>query len=156
MSRAQLKTDMTRAGRSNAGVLWCGLALCIGDAWFPHRDWTDFGAVVLTWWADAVSALLGDHVQEVEVKFMEGPYSVELGAGATRSVWSVRWVERGLRRSILLEAVVDARELAQSVCVSADEVLALARTQNWLSGDTAALELSLGALKIGMLRAFPR
>ncbi len=106
--------------RTAAGVVYGNLSLKVGESSFPHPDWTDFVVVVLTWWCHAVLQLLSEDRGLVEVRFMDGPFLVEIGI-AELDTWHMSLVEAGLKRRVRDEAEVERGPLIHSVLDVATE-----------------------------------
>jgi hypothetical protein len=71
--------------------------------YYPAKDWTDFGCIIIGWWVSGVIKLQRGSSQE-EFTFMDGPYSiaarfnrvseeVELRPEGTEVVWMVKITE---------------------------------------------------------------
>lgn len=146
MNRAVLSLDTRRSGRSQAGVVWTGVCLRLGDLDFPDAQWTDFAVVVLDAWVRALAALLRGTESRQEIMFMEGPFSVELEA-ATNRTWQLTCLERGSRQRSRARTLVDSLSLSESAIQTSGELLELCRAKDWWSADAAALESSLLELR---------
>lgn len=125
-------------GRSAAGLVYAELCLHLGEVQFPEPRWTDFVVVVLTWWCEALRRLLAGEREPIEVRFMEGPYLVEIGPTDHGLVHLVL-VEARLKRIIRCEADVDARAFIRSVLSATDRTIAECRTRGWWSDDADKL-----------------
>jgi hypothetical protein len=146
MKTIALKIDAKYAGRSQAGLVWARLYLDFGDRAFPDPQWTDFVVVVLTWWVNALTALLRGTSQRQEVMFMEGPFTVVIDVTAS-GAWRLTCVERGLRRVTREQGAIEPKELLSSAASCADMALALCQANGWWSSDAEALESGLRELK---------
>ncbi len=146
MTQATMNLSGNRFGKSAAGLVYAGLCLQVDDFQFPDPQWTDFVVVVLAWWCGALSRLLGGERGPIEVRFMEGPFLVELGPVDQELVHLVL-VEAGLKRRICLDAEVDARPLIRSVLSATEKTLAECRSRNWWSDDADKLSAASNALR---------
>lgn len=146
MNDAVLELDAAKAGVSRAGVVYAGLRLRLNDVLFPHAEWTDFAVVVLTWWVRAALRLLEPAPTRVEVRFMEGPFLVELQA-QTRSTWRLKLVETARSSAPGVEATVAALPLLRSIVRTSEDALALCRSRGWWSSDAESLDHALSSLK---------
>lgn len=151
MDKVALVVQRSRAGRTHAGLVWTGICLRLGRVYFPAREWTDFSVVVLAWWAQALAKLVGGTAERQEIRFMEGPFSVEIRTtGPDR--WRVTCIEKALRSVVRVEADVDPTGLVGSVLRSGEELLELCRAEDWWSSDTVALEADIETLKSSLAR----
>lgn len=146
MDQAVLELDLAKAGASKAGLVFAGLRLRMNNLRFPHEDWTDFIIVVLDWWVAAALRLLRKEAATVEVRFMEGPYLVEIQAQTDR-VWKIRLVEAGSRTYVQSEATIEALPLIRSILSASDDALALCRKRCFWSSDAESLDRALSLLK---------
>jgi hypothetical protein len=138
MTQAMMNLSGRRFGRSAAGLVYAELSLQVGELQLPDSRWTDFVVVVLTWWREALHRLLAGEREPIEVRFMEGPYLVDIGPIDQDRVHLVL-VEAQLKRKICREAEVDARALIRSVLSAADKTLAECRMRGWWSDDADKL-----------------
>ena len=79
MPDMELKISLESLEQLAQGRIYGGLHLQLGDAKFPSDDWTDFVAVVLSFWCDGLAKTFAEPDQPVDVRFMEGPFVVRLG-----------------------------------------------------------------------------
>jgi len=49
-----------------------------GEDTFPGLGWDDFAVVILGWWAGALCRIIGRESKTELVRFMDGPYAVEV------------------------------------------------------------------------------
>jgi hypothetical protein len=146
MEQAHLQIDADRCGRSSAGLVFAGLSLRLSGIVFPDKGWTDFIIVVLSWWADALVQLLRGDAETVELRFMEGPFLVELQQAAP-GTWRLQLVEAGVKRRVRHTATVPIAPLVQSVMVVSNRALDLCREHGWWSSDADVLAATLATLR---------
>lgn len=146
MDKAVLELDLAKAGASRAGVVYAGLRLRLNDVLFPHAEWTDFVVVVLDWWASAALRLLSHAPTTVEIRFMEGPFLVEVQAQID-GAWRLKLVETKCPSVVIAEGIVDALPLIRSIWSTSDDALALCRQRGWWSSDAESLDRALSLLK---------
>src|SRR5260370_34482321 len=140
MSPMYLTLDNTKAGRTAAGLVYAGLSLQISGLSFPRPDWVDFTAVVLSWWAEAATRLADRETAREELRFMEGPYYVELNR-VEAGVWPAGCFERAAGGPTLVhEGHVEAAVFVKSLLAAADATLLLCRDRKWWSKDADALQ----------------
>lgn len=145
MQKAQIQLDVRTVGRSSAGLVFAGLHLCVNGSAFPHEKWTDFVVVVLAWWAEAALRLLQGEAGPVIVRFMEGPYWVEIETAVSGS-WRLRLVESGGRAHVLREVVVECAPLIDSVLEACRSSLDVTRERGWWTQDADALNVAMQRL----------
>lgn len=149
---AHIQVDTRTAGRSASGLVHAGLRLQVDGTFFPDERWTDFAVVVLSWWADAGLRLLAGDEGTALVRFMEGPFVVELEAMSAQA-WQVRLIEDGQRRRVVQEAMVAATPLLDSVLEAGSQVLDLCRERGWWSPDAEALRGAILRLQRELVRS---
>lgn len=95
----------SRPGGNVTGVIY--LDLDSGE--FPERGWSDFPVIILSWWTETLLQLETER-NEVQWRFMDGPYSANLTAiESDGSASAIDYEE--LRKSLL-----DAAERAAAHC----------------------------------------
>jgi hypothetical protein len=146
MTQASMNLSGGRFGRTATGWVYAELYLQVGELQFPDPRWTDFVVLVLTAWCEALHRLLVGEREPIEVRFMEGPYLVEIAPFDQDRVHLVL-VEAGLKRKICDEAEVDARPLIRSVLSAADKTLKECRARDWWSDDADKLLAASIALR---------
>jgi hypothetical protein len=145
MTRASLNLSGGGFGRTATGLVYAELYLQVGELQFPDSRWTDFVVVVLSWWCEALHRLLAGVREPIDVRFMEGPYLVEIGPLDQGRVHLVLVEDR--KREICCEAEVDARVLVRSVVSATDKTLKECRTRDCWSDDTGKLLAASIALR---------
>lgn len=105
----------------------------------------DFVVVVLGWWTEALLQLLTRRSDEVEIRFMEGPYLVRVSRASPERV-RLECVEAGLRSRVVHVGFADAGELVDSLLRASRETLDVCAGRGWSSADVEALRSSLAAL----------
>ena len=151
MTQATIVLANDGFGRSDAGLVYCGLFIQLDELQFPDARWTDFAVVVLAWWCRALSRLLAGERSAIEVRFMEGPYFVEVGPTSGHFI-HLELIESGLNRRVLRRAEVPYDALVDSLLLAAARVLAECKARDWRDGDTDELADAMGALKQERLR----
>ena len=126
-------------GRSKSGVVHGPIYLLVDDLSFPDSRWTDFVVVILGWWCRALSRIVDGDGGPIEVRFMEGPYLVELGP-LDSGLLHLALVEAGTKRRYLRQAEVEIVPLIRSILSAADQLLAQCKARGWWSTDEDNLE----------------
>ena len=111
-----------------------GSGSVVGNLWFefdasafPEPGWGDFPLVVLGWWCNEISSALLTNTREVELDFMDGPFSVAVHLSDDKMILAPRAEGRGQTThdaSYACEAAVMVRELlaaARTVLVFCQE-----------------------------------
>lgn len=115
------------------GLLW----LQIGATAYPDDNWSDFVVIVLGWWLQQVNSLLGG-ARTIVLRFMEGPYAVELTEIGYESA-SVRLRDSsGSARPF--DAALDSYDLARQILAAASAIHHACQVRGWHSDDLATLE----------------
>lgn len=151
MIETHLRLDTASIHRSNAGLVICGVWLVVGTAEFPSAGWNDFAVVMLSSWASQIARLLSGEAMKTEIRFMEGPFLVELERTGTS--WSLRLVESGIARHMKGAFSIPIVPLAQSVMEAANSLLAVCRKREWWSAETDALDAAGARLSAELTRA---
>jgi hypothetical protein len=146
MKQATINLAEGGFGRSAAGLVYAELSLHVDDLQFPDSQWTDFVVVVLMWWCSGLSRLLDGESEPIAVRFMEGPYLVELGPINDERLHLVL-VEDGLKRRIWEETDADARTLIRSVLSAAERTLTKCKDHGWWSDDATNLSAATNDLR---------
>lgn len=131
-----------RPGSPLAGEIWVD-ADGVG---FPEAKWRDLIVpLLLAWSRTALKVKRG--AKSGRVLFMEGPFEVEV-APFPGELWRVRFLERGLKKRIVLrELLTRSESLLQSLLAASQEALAVARAAKSWSKDEEALATSLADLE---------
>jgi len=131
---ARIEVDVETLARSGAGLVYGKLVLRIDGVEFPHPAWTDFAVVVLGWWCDAAVQLFQGDPGPIDVRFMEGPFLVELQS-APRHCWHLVLIEDDVSRRIRYSADVDAASLGRSLLFASERILEVCQIRGWWSPD---------------------
>lgn len=105
------------------------ICLADGEAFFPDRGWFDFPVVILRWWLEALARLSSGASGREELRFMDGPFRVEIEGGADAA--SYRLIgPAGAREGVLLLAPFFAQARAAGL-----RVVDACDTRGWQSTD---------------------
>lgn len=146
MQLARIVMGSDVLSRSAAGGVYGNLSLQLNGLNFPEAQWTDFVVVVLCWWCRAAFQLLQGQTESAELRFMEGPFLVELRV-STPDTWHISLVEAGLTRRIRDSAEVKANPLVQSIVEASERAIAACRRQGWSSSDIDDLGSAVATLR---------
>src|SRR5262245_40886536 len=131
----QVEVEEDQAGRSGAGAVFAGVLLRVNVGAFPAERWTDFAIVILASLADlSVRLLRGDATGGV-VRFMEGPYVVEVAATSSDG-WRVALIEDRAQRIVRHDGLFEREPFLQSLLAAGDRMLAVCQEQGWRSSDS--------------------
>ena len=145
MIEATISVSNDGFGRSAAGLVYSGLYVQVGEQTFPNARWTDFVVIVLAWWCRALARLLAGETGPIEVRFMEGPYLVEIGPTSDGAV-HLRLLEAGLKGRVQYQADVSSDPLIDSVLSASERTLAQCEERGWWSSDADELTDAMKAL----------
>jgi hypothetical protein len=152
MIEPRLILDTKVTGRSGAGLVYTGLSLRGNGFAFPDPEWVDFAVVVLSWWTKATVNLLAERTKREEVRFMEGPYLIEVTV-ATRAKWQLRCIEAGeSRRTCEYETMVEIGAFVAALLEAACAALHLCRERGWWTHDADILESGIAEIREEMRR----
>lgn len=119
------------------GPIWCE-----SDAVaFPGPNWHDFPVVVLRSWLEAAVLLADGGGRSATIRFMDGPYKVQLFK--TESEW---WqaelvAERDGRANVTHQFEFPPASLVRSLIVCTDDLLQECTVRSWESVDIDAVRL---------------
>lgn len=123
--------EMTSRGNIT-GQIWVVLD---GES-FPEDGWSDFPVVVLTWWIQALDRLSGNFEKIAELRFMDGPFSIRLGAHPAGDV-EADFLSRS--HSVRPSIKVELRALDMSIRSCAHLVLETCGLKDWHTDDVENL-----------------
>lgn len=148
--------DLSDAKPVTTGAVYGRCCLRVSqELYFPHRDWTDFVVVVLDWWAAAVARVLLRGSEIVEVRFMEGPYAVEISTSADLRNINFACMQTA-PPSVVAQGATPAGAFAETLLDSIDQVLAVCQENDLSARDADHLRATSDVLRsaISRWRAF--
>lgn len=151
MTEARLILDHADLSRSESGHVHGQLFVQLGELQFPDAHWDDFIIVVLGWWCRACCQLLTGDEKSLEVPFMDGPYSVQLGPIGGQSI-NMELIESRSSRSVQCQAKVSVDVLIDSVISAAERAVLDCQARGWSSRDGDELEDALKFLQRARLK----
>jgi hypothetical protein len=146
MEQATVEVEDEELGRSAAGTVWGNIRLQIGEIGFPHMEWSDFVVAILDAWCRAALRLLQGEKGTAAVRFMEGPYLVELRSSAPGS-WHVSLVDDVSRRRVRHSADIEIATLVHSILDASDLVMAACQKKGWWYRETDHLSAASAELR---------
>ncbi len=81
---------------------------------FPDVGWSDFVVVISGWWIEALERFQRGRLQQVELRFMDGPYWIEVVRGDGGTV-ALRCVEDRRGMGVVHEERMGLAELIREV-----------------------------------------
>ncbi|MBM7130655.1 hypothetical protein [Dyella mobilis] len=123
---------------SGSGAISGNIYFDFGIFQFPERAWSDTAVVIVEWWLTALNGLVMGRTDEVELRFMDGPFwlSVQRASGDECQVRC----EDGLREQIQFQCRTSALELLRSTFGVATRLLQVCYQRQWSSADVETLE----------------
>ena len=146
MKNATINLGRNEFGQTEGGLVYGGLHVQIEDVRFPDARWTDFVVVVLAWWCRALARVLEGEKGPVKVRFMEGPYLVNVGPMAEDSI-RLELVEAGLKPYIRYDGDVSSSHLIESLLSAAVSTLSECKAHSWWSSDADELAEAMSTLR---------
>lgn len=113
----------------------------MAEAKFPSAEWTDFVAVVLSFWCDALAKVFAEPDQAAEVRFMEGPFIVRLGP-ITSSTILVSVIDNGSSSAVLDSTEAVLEPLMRNALTVTRTVIDACRSRRFSSTDIEQLAAS--------------
>jgi hypothetical protein len=134
---------------TNSGLITGRIFFDMGGVIFPSEDWDDFIVVLLGWWISSILQLVEGHVDETELRFMDGPYVVQ-AERESEGVLCLQCVARGSPVCDGIQVRGDTL-LAEIISVSA-KILKACEAKGWRSEDIEKLErdLTLARSSLGL------
>ena len=106
---------------------------------FPAGSWSDFPLVVLSWWLDS---LLSQGTGTKVLRFMEGPYYIEVSGPTLFGAANVRLVDKQNPQNGQ-ELALNYGEFGAEVRTAAEHAAAECERRGWKTADLTALRKSL-------------
>jgi hypothetical protein len=135
---ARVVLDVTNVERASSGSVLAGIWLRIDGRDFPDTGWEDFAVSVLTWWVGASLRLLTGKPGPAELRFLDGPYLVELERSVD-DAWRLKLVQDRSSGKVTQTAIIDPKPLLLSMVAAADSMLAICRARGWENHESTAL-----------------
>lgn len=146
ISTARLLLDVTHVERASSGSVLAGIWLHLDGTDFPGTGWEDFVVSVLSWWVGASLRILRGEPGPAELRFLDGPYFVEVEPSAGGS-WRLELVRDRSSGMVTQTAIVDPTPLLESMVVAADTMLAICRARGWENHESISLASSVSDLR---------
>jgi hypothetical protein len=123
---------LTRSGHGSiCGQVWCES----GTLAFPGPHWNDFPIVVVSWWLEAIVALVDGRKRNADVNFMDGPYMVHVFV-KRRESWQAEWVERrAAGTNVIHQFDFTPDPFIRSLIACSDDLLQECSAKGWESND---------------------
>lgn len=140
-TRLVIALDTLRFGA--LGQATAGLWLETEDSQFPAPEWDESIVIALGWWSAALLSLTKDPSRTERVRFMEGPYAVELSRPAPGEL-HLRMIAHGRE---VAAGVANFRRFVADLTPPSRRLLHECRTRDRWSPAAEALSLSLEELR---------
>lgn len=115
---------------------------------FPDWAWNDFVLIVVGWWVHTVLQLGSDSCTEVELMFMDGPFTVRLHRhGDDQLLVEMCERSRDGRHRIAQTTIVSLTGLARDIAQAARVVLEFCSGHSVSGRDVEKLEHGLAAIE---------
>ncbi|WP_437656917.1 hypothetical protein [Sorangium sp. So ce1182] len=115
---------------------------------FPEARWSDFSAVILSWWCQATIRLIEGASRE-EFLFMDGSFCFDISQN--KGAWYVRCFDDiSPTSSPITQGSFDRRTFVESLLAAANSVVRACAERSWMSKDVASLSLSLDNLRVAV------
>jgi hypothetical protein len=137
-----LRCELGTLRQSTRGSITGNLEARIGPFVFPGPGWSDFVAIVLGWWLEALHTLESGQ-QSVELRFMDGPYLMRIGKESPL-LYVLTCVEDRPGRTVVCQCRVDPAQVLSEIVRTASDVLAACAAKNWAAPALRSLESRLG------------
>ena len=111
---------------------------------FPDEQWSDFPAVILTWWIEGITELVTGRRTYFECLFMDGPFAFELHGSGYDSC-RISWHGKDLDHPI---DVVSSRTLLESAVAAGRLVVQECHARGWGDADLERLESAIARSSI--------
>jgi hypothetical protein len=124
----------------------------LGTFQFPEREWNDAAVVIVGWWLAALGDFVTGSSSEIELRFMEGPYSLSIRRGAGDEC-QIQCIEKIIVQE-KFQCRGSALDLLRSTLKVATRVQRVCSRNGWQSVDIEALDGLVNAARkvVGVVR----
>lgn len=145
MDRLALVVDANSIQRNRNDNVTGGIHLQIGETHFPSATWQDFPVIIVAWWAQALTALLGGSVDVQDLRFMDGPFFVRVTPLEAGRVQVECWDSQ--RRDPKNSTTLEVSDLVLAVLKGAARLEAYCVEHGWDDADVIQLRADLAELR---------
>ena len=137
----ELKIPIESLEELASGRIYGSVHLQMADVEFPSAKWSDFVAVVLSFWCDGLAKVLAEPDQTVDVRFMEGPFLVRLGPIVNAKI-VVSLIDNGSPGAVGEPTEVSLEPLMRNALQTTRAVIDRCRSWRFSSSDIEQLVVS--------------
>jgi hypothetical protein len=95
----------------------------VDDCFFPSKNWTDFGRVIIFWWAQSITKLLSGNEIRVKCDFMDGSYRFDIEKTDSSDIWHIYFIkETPDSEDIELEFDTNAKQFTDEVLTKIETI----------------------------------
>jgi len=124
---------------------------CIGNEFFPDKDWSDFVVVVLGWWVEEISKIEVGKTKTFTLNFMDGPFFAT-GYLLGDNLVKIEFVkERLCGNDINHIAICDIKQLMMCILNAANDLVLELEKRALDNNDIARLKLLIKEAKVSNL-----
>ena len=106
------------------------ICIQLDDIAFPHKEWTDFGKVVVSWWVQEFRKLLSREQKKVQCKFMDGNFRFDVENTEDSHIWRILLIKEAAKADkVEEEGEIDVMQATNEVLQALNEVKELYRKE---------------------------
>jgi hypothetical protein len=88
----------------------------VDSCFFPSKNWTDFGRIIIFWWAQSIIKLLSEKEIRVKCDFMDGSYRFDIEKTDSSDTWHIYFIkETSDSEEIELEFDTNSKQFTDEV-----------------------------------------
>ena len=137
-ARTDLVIDLGTLHVCANGPATAGIWLVTNNSEFPRAGWNDFIVVVLGWWSAAILRLLRNNSRTERVRFMDGPYAVEVSKEQSGKLQLRIFAGSSGGREVAV-GEADIKRFVSELATQSRKLLDECRLREWWSPDAEAL-----------------
>jgi hypothetical protein len=137
--------DLDSIGVSNLGTITGILYVKYGDILFPEKDWNDYVLIVLSTWASKFLALRENREEQVELRFMDGPYLVQM-RNKNAGIAEMEFIEDAHIKKTEFACQIDLEKVGKSLRYTINKLLRECKNRKLISQDVVELENAFKSL----------
>jgi hypothetical protein len=136
-----LRCDLATLHQSAHGSITANLEARIGEFVFPGPGWSDFVAIVLGWWLEALRTLIRGE-PSAELRFMDGPYLMYLTREGLTGC-TLQCCEDREERTVMFQTQVNPLQLLSEAERTATDVINACAGKKWKAAPLRSLDALL-------------
>ena len=130
------RTDDKFFTKSKYGAIWGTIYFQIESEFFPSGGWIDLTIAFATLWFDLLLRIERGELQEDQIRFFDGPFSVRATAGDSKSV-QLSFIHKD---AVKVSASAKLQELLREAALTSRDLQEACSARHWSNVDTDRLK----------------